>query len=47
MNKPSTRLHEVFNPKFNLIVFCGSQNACVRYAGNKPAEQLVVRPAAR
>jgi hypothetical protein len=45
--KPSTRLHEVYNPKFGLIVFCGSQSACVRYVSNKPGKGLVVRVAGR
>lgn len=45
--KPSTRLHEVFDPKFGLIRFCGSQSACFRYAENKPGTGLIVRPAGR
>ena len=45
MSKPSTRLHEVFNPKFALIVFCGSKSACERYANQRPGKRLEVRVA--
>ena len=45
--KPSRRLHEVYSPKFALIVFCGSQSACIRYAANKPGQGLIVRVAGR
>jgi hypothetical protein len=45
MSKPSTRLHEVYDLKFHLIVFCGSKSSCERYAGNQPAKRLEVRPA--
>jgi hypothetical protein len=47
MAKPSTRLHEVFNPAYCMIVYCGSQNACLRYVGNRPNQGLIVRPAGR
>jgi hypothetical protein len=40
-------MHEVYNPTFKLIVFCGSRNACLRYTSNKPGKGLVVRPAGR
>lgn len=45
--KPSRRMHEVYNPTFKLIVFCGSQGACLRYVANKPKESLEVRVAGR
>jgi hypothetical protein len=45
--KHSTRLHEVVAPKFGLIVFCGSRNACLRFTGNRPDQGLIIRPAGR
>lgn len=45
--KPSTRLHEVFNPVFGYVCYTGSQNNCHRYVSRKNDTNLVVRPAAR
>jgi hypothetical protein len=47
MVKPTTRMHEVYNPTFRLIPFCGSLSACQRYVSNKPDSSLVIRPAGR
>jgi len=46
-NKPSTRMHEVYDPKFRLVVSCGSRTHCLRYADNSPRLDLVVRVAGR
>lgn len=45
--KPSRRMHEVYNPTYKLIVFCGSQQACLRYAQNRQGHDLIVRVAGR
>jgi hypothetical protein len=45
--KPSRRMHEVYNPTYKLIVFCGSQGACLRYAQNRQGQGLEVRVAGR
>lgn len=45
--KPSRRMHEVFNPTFKLIVFCGSQQACHSFASRRNDPNLIIRPAAR
>lgn len=45
--KGSTKMHEVFDRKFRLIRFCGSRTACLRYAENRPGDDLEVRVAGR
>lgn len=45
--KPSNRMHEVYSRTFKLIVFCGSQGACLRYMSNRTNDNLEIRVAAR
>ena len=49
-NKPSTRLHEVYNRSFKYIVFAGSQGACNAYWNKQSGyvrQDLEVRVAKR
>ena len=48
--RPSTRLHEVYDPARVAIIYCGSSARCADYVANLPAirrRRVVVRPAGR
>jgi len=47
MAKYSTRMHEVYDTRYCLVIYCGSQSACKRFVMNSPRKWLAVRPAGR
>ena len=48
--KPTTRLHEVFDPQMQAIIKTGGALACARYINSLPVnrrDRMVLRPAGR
>ena len=48
--RPSTRLHEVYDPTRSAIVYCGPSGRCAEYVAKLPTarrERVIVRPAGR